>query len=393
MTSGACKPLSVAIACGGTGGHFFPGLAVGEELLARGCRVTLLVSRKEVDQRSASAAAGMTVDALPAVAWQRNPIRFLAGLRESYRAARRLFAEFEPAAVLSMGGFTGVGPALAARRSRVPVFLHEANSLPGRANRWLAHVAEGVFVYFPDAAGRISHQQVRVTGMPVRSQFEPADAAACRAALRLDPHRAVLLVMGGSQGAEPINQALLAALPELSEQEPDLQFIHLTGANGVDAVAAAYRGQGRRAFVAPFLTEMELAFGAATLAVTRAGASSLAEQAAMRLPAILIPYPHAADNHQYFNARAFADSGAACLLRQAEATPERLLATIRALLADEPRRRGMQVALRQWHCAAAARTVAEIILRRVRPQGGPAAVPASQPASLARLAAQPRPEP
>jgi UDP-N-acetylglucosamine--N-acetylmuramyl-(pentapeptide) pyrophosphoryl-undecaprenol N-acetylglucosamine transferase len=383
----------VAIACGGTGGHFFPGTAVGEELLARGCEVRLLISRKEVDQRNASAAAGMTVETLPAVAWGRNPLRFWVGLRESYRAARRLFAAHPPAAVLSMGGFTGVAPALAARRAGVPVFLHEANSIPGRANRWLAHVAEGAFVYFPDAAGRISHQQVRVTGMPVRSQFEPAAAEACRAALRLDPRRDVVLVMGGSQGAEPINRALLAALPELAEQEPDLQFVHLTGAAGAETVAAAYRGVGRRAFVAPFLTEMELALGAATLAVTRAGASSLAEQAAMRVPAILIPYPQAADNHQYFNARAFADTGAARLLPQSEASPERLLSAIRSLLADEPRRLGMQVALRSWHCAEAARAMAGIILRRVRPHGDLSAAPVPRPVGLGRLAAQPRPEP
>jgi UDP-N-acetylglucosamine--N-acetylmuramyl-(pentapeptide) pyrophosphoryl-undecaprenol N-acetylglucosamine transferase len=292
-----------------------------------------------------------------------------------------------------MGGFTSAGPALAAKRLGLPVFLHEANSIPGRANRWLAHLADGAFVYFPEAAGRISHQHVRVTGMPVRSQFEPADAESCRRALQLDPHRPVVLIMGGSQGAGPINEALVASLPELAEREPDLQFIHLTGVAGGDAVAAAYRVQGRRAFVAPFLTEMELALGAATLAVTRSGASSLAEQAAMRLPAILIPYPHAADNHQLYNARAFADTGAARLLPQSAASAERLTMEIRSLLADEPRRRGMQVALRPWHCAEAARAVAEIILRRVRPQGDPSRAPAGKPAGLGRLAAQPRLEP
>jgi UDP-N-acetylglucosamine--N-acetylmuramyl-(pentapeptide) pyrophosphoryl-undecaprenol N-acetylglucosamine transferase len=378
MSTPANIRMRIAIACGGTGGHFFPGLAVGEELQARGCEVQLLISRKDVDLNAAKSAGGMDVVALPAVAWQRNPLRFLSGLRDSYRAARRQFGEQRPAAVLAMGGFTGAAPVLAGKRLRVPVFLHEANSIPGRANRWLAHFADGAFVYFPETAGRISHQQVRVTGMPVRSQFEPADAGACRCALGLDPRRTVLLVMGGSQGAAPINDAIVAALPDLAEHEPDLQFIHLTGMGAEGPVAAAYRVQGRRAIVRPFLTEMELAFGAATVAVTRSGASSLAEQAAMRLPAILIPYPQAADNHQFYNARAFAETGAAKLLLQRDATPGRLAGEVRALLADEPRRRGMQVALRQWHCADAARAIAEIILRQVRPRV------AGQPAAMTR---------
>lgn len=186
MSAPANTRMRIAIACGGTGGHFFPGLAVGEELEARGCDVQLLVSQKDVDQHAAKSAGGMDVTALPAVAWQRNPLRFFGGLRDAYRAARRLFGEQRPAAVLAMGGFTSAAPALVGKRLGVPVFLHEANSIPGRANRWLAHLADGAFVYFPEAAGRISHQRVRVTGMPVRSPFEPADAEAGRGALGLD---------------------------------------------------------------------------------------------------------------------------------------------------------------------------------------------------------------
>jgi UDP-N-acetylglucosamine--N-acetylmuramyl-(pentapeptide) pyrophosphoryl-undecaprenol N-acetylglucosamine transferase len=186
-----------------------------------------------------------------------------------------------------------------------------------------------------------------------------------------------VLVTGGSQGAHGLNQAMLAALPALAAAEPDLQFVHLTGGQDATAVQAAYAAASRRALVRPFLTEMELALGAATLAISRAGASSLAEQAAMRVPAILVPYPAAADNHQWLNARAFVASGAARLLPEAEALPARLGAEIRLLLHDEPLRLALRVALRPWNAADAAAAVAEFILRALPERPAPVARPAN----------------
>jgi UDP-N-acetylglucosamine--N-acetylmuramyl-(pentapeptide) pyrophosphoryl-undecaprenol N-acetylglucosamine transferase len=366
----------VAIACGGTGGHLFPGLAVAEELAERGCDLLLLVSPKEVDQQAVKSATGMSAATLPAVAWQRGGwLRFLRGLRDSHRAATALFRPRPPAAVLGMGGFSSVAPVLAARRFRAMRCLHEANAFPGRANRWLAPWVDKAFVYFPEAAARLWQANVRVTGMPVRPQFKPLEPGPCRTALGLHPDRPVVLV-GGSQGAHGLNQAMLAALPALAAAEPDLQFIHLTGGQDATTVQAAYAAAGSRALVRPFLTEMELALGAATLAISRAGASSLAEQAAMRVPAVLVPYPAAADNHQWLNARAFVASGADRLLPEAEAVPARLCAEIRPLLHDEPLRQAMRVALRPWHAADAAAAVAEFILRALPARPVPAAGPA-----------------
>src|SRR5262249_47238080 len=144
----------------------------------------------------------------------------------------------------------------------------------------------------------------------------------CRLALGLDASRPVLLVMGGSQGASGINELVTQALASLRQAAPELQYLHLTGPSDLEKVQAAYAAQKCPALVRPFLTEMELALGAATLAVSRAGGSSLAELAAMRLPAILVPYPFAADNHQYYNARALSDAGAALLLAQNTATSQ-----------------------------------------------------------------------
>lgn len=379
MSRTSPAPL-VAIACGGTGGHFFPGLAVGEALQAQGCEVLLLVSTKAIDQHAAQHASGLAVATLPAVGLESGGgLRFLRGFWDSYRAARRLFRSRRPRAILAMGGFTSAPPVLAARAGGVPAFLHEANSLPGRANRWLAHVVQEAFVYFPEAAGRLWQQRIQVTGMPVRAQFQPLDPGACRVALGLHPERPTLVITGGSQGAHAVNELVLHLLPALRLLEPDLQFIHLTGPQDLERVREGYAALQCKAVVRPFLTEMELALGAATAAVTRAGASSLAELAAMRLPAVLIPYPAAADNHQFYNARALAETGAARVIEQARATAEALLWELRQLLRDAACRQGVQRALAQWHCPEAATRIAAGILA-APPSRAPAAAPTPLPA-------------
>jgi UDP-N-acetylglucosamine--N-acetylmuramyl-(pentapeptide) pyrophosphoryl-undecaprenol N-acetylglucosamine transferase len=146
----------VAIACGGTGGHLFPGLAVGEALLRRGAAVALLISPKEVDQEAVKTAKGMEVMTLPAVAFEgRHPLQFVRGFCQAFAAARRLFRQRPPDAVLAMGGFAGAPPILAARMSRAATFIHESNAIPGRANRWLAPWVDGILVGFPSAPRRV----------------------------------------------------------------------------------------------------------------------------------------------------------------------------------------------------------------------------------------------
>ncbi len=363
------KPL-VAIACGGTGGHLFPGLAVAEELQRRDCDVLLLVSPKEVDQQAVRAVRDLQVATLPAVALQGNPLAFARASLASYHAAKTTFAPRPPRAVLAMGGFTSAPPVLAGKNLGAKTFLHDSNTIPGRANRWLAHVVDEAFVGFPQAASRLWIQRHAVTGTPVREQFAPADAASCRLALGLDAKRPTLVITGGSQGATGLNDLALGALAELTARHPDLQFIHLTGASDLDRARAAYeqlKTQNSklktRTLVQPFLTEMELALGAATLVVSRAGASSLAELAAMRVPSILVPLPTSADDHQLHNALAFADTGAARWLNQRTTTPAQFASLVSELLTNAPARAQMQVALAQWHQPTAAADIAERILR------------------------------
>jgi UDP-N-acetylglucosamine--N-acetylmuramyl-(pentapeptide) pyrophosphoryl-undecaprenol N-acetylglucosamine transferase len=214
------------------------------------------------------------------------------------------------------------------------------------------------FVFFPETSKRLRLEEITITGMPVRSQFQPLAPASCRMALGLDSRRPVVLVMGGSQGAQGINDLMIETLPLLAEA-PDYQYLHLTGVNDVERVRAAYRELKLKAIVRPFLTEMELALGAASMAISRSGASSLAELAAMRLPAVLVPYPAAVDNHQYYNALAFVNSGAARMLEQKTATPQALKNLIVELAGHDTTRNEMAVALAKWHYPNSAALVAK----------------------------------
>lgn len=329
-----------------------------------GCRVMLLISSKEVDQQAVEECTGMEICVLPAVGLTRGgELAFGRGFMRSYRAARKLFQARPPQAALAMGGFTSAPPILAARRSGARTFLHESNTIPGRANRWLSWGVHQAFIGFPSAGGRLHNRQVTVTGTPVRPQFEAtSDPGFCRTALGLDPSRPVLLVMGGSQGASGINELVIRSLPLIAQRAPTLQWLHLTGPADAEKVTQAYAALALKAVVHPFFARMELALGAATAAVSRSGASSLAELAAMRVPAVLVPYPAATANHQFHNARAFEAVGGARLLEQKNATPQALTHLLRDLIEKPTVREQMQNALVQWHTPQAAERIAEMML-------------------------------
>jgi UDP-N-acetylglucosamine--N-acetylmuramyl-(pentapeptide) pyrophosphoryl-undecaprenol N-acetylglucosamine transferase len=392
MNSNTTKNPYVAIACGGTGGHLFPGLAVAGQLQDRGCDVALLISPKDVDQQAVKSAlerrsparrepgnathpavetgAPFEVFTLPAVGLQnRNYFSFAGSFWKSFRTARKIFRRRRPDAVLAMGGFTSAPPVLAAKffaakKNRSKTFLHESNTIPGKANRFLARFVDEAFVGFPETAARLKTRKVTPTGTPVRPEFSPLyaggrDTAASK--LGLDTNRPVVLVVGGSQGATGLNTMVLAALPLLAKK--NWQWLHLTGANDFERVKSAYATLGINAVVRPFLAEMDLALGVAAAAVSRAGASSLAELAALRLPALLVPFPAAADNHQFFNARIYALSGAARLLEQKDATPEKVAAILTELVEDHSVRAQMTAALELWHAPKSAEQIAANILR------------------------------
>ncbi|HZF02202.1 MAG TPA: undecaprenyldiphospho-muramoylpentapeptide beta-N-acetylglucosaminyltransferase [Methylomirabilota bacterium] len=388
MTDAATNPPFVAIACGGTGGHLFPGIAVAEELKKRGCKIALLISPKDVDQQAVKSAQGFEIFTLSAVGLQnRNYFSFGLSFWKSFCASRKIFKQRKPDAVLAMGGFTSAPPILAVKKFASKTFLHESNTISGRANRFLARFVDEAFIGFPETESRLRAKKISVTGTPVRPQFSQVCSSGresaqnsgnqsgltsaatienCRTALGLDPNLPTILIVGGSQGASGLNEMILSALPLLADKK--WQWLHLTGANDFEKVKAAYAAKSLKAIVKPFLAEMDLALGAATACVSRSGASSLAEIAAMRLPSLLVPFPAAADNHQYFNALAFDKTGAAKLLEQKNATSEEVAAILTELVENDLARSEIQNALAQWHAPRAAEQIAENILSAIARQ-------------------------
>ena len=369
MNSSSHKSPFVAIACGGTGGHLFPGLAVADQLRQHGCRVAVLVSPKEIDQQAVKTAGGVEIFTLPAVGLQnRNYLPFIASFGKSLFAAWKIFYRRRPDAVLAMGGFTSAPPVFAAKDAGAKTFLHESNTIPGRSNRFVSRFVDMAFIGFPEVASQLKTRKTKVTGTPVRPQFSPESRiqnpeSSCRRALGLNPDLPTVLVVGGSQGARGLNDLVLSALPLLVEKK--WQWLHLTGNHDAEKVRSAYAKLGMQAVVKPFLAEMDLALGGATACVSRAGASSLAEIAAMRLPSVLVPLPTAADNHQFFNAAAFEKTSAAHVLDQKSTAPEAFASRLAETLENAAVRSMMQSALARWHAPDAAAKIAGAILNEI----------------------------
>ncbi|MCX7893588.1 MAG: undecaprenyldiphospho-muramoylpentapeptide beta-N-acetylglucosaminyltransferase, partial [Burkholderiales bacterium] len=314
------------IMAGGTGGHVFPALAVADALRAAGWRIVWLGNP-----------AGMEAALVPSRGYELLPVAFggvrgkgilaklllplnlLRAFWQSLRALRRA----RPDVVLGMGGYiTFPGGMMAALLGR-PLAVHEQNSVAGLANRVLAGVADRVLVGFPGALPRSVF-----TGNPVRAEIAALPAPAERMRGRSGPLR--LLVVGGSLGAAALNEIVPRALALIPPEERPV-VTHQSGAKQLDALRANYAAAGVTAQTVAFIDDMARAYGDADLAVCRAGALTVAELAAAGVAAILVPFPHAVDDHQTSNARYLADRGAAVLVPQPDLTPGKLAALLRSL--------------------------------------------------------------
>jgi UDP-N-acetylglucosamine--N-acetylmuramyl-(pentapeptide) pyrophosphoryl-undecaprenol N-acetylglucosamine transferase len=329
--------MNTVIACGGTGGHLFPGLAVAEVLRSRGHEVMLFVSEKEIDALAMSGRSEFRFQKLPTVGlpspFSPKIFGFLGRFAESLRVCRSVYRKFKPHAVLGMGGFTSTAPVMAGKMRGIPTFIHESNAIPGKANRVTARMVRAVLLGFKECAPFFPRARTEVTGTPIRRELQPMDKKIARQKLGLREDLTTLLVMGGSQGASGINQAVIKSLPSL--HDTPVQVIHLTGTREERLVADNYQREKIPAHVAAFHHAMEEVYSAADLAIARSGAASLAELAAFSLPAILIPYPYAAEDHQTRNAEIFVRAGAAVLLKESDLSAELLAQKIRELI-DHP---------------------------------------------------------
>src|SRR5262245_42994809 len=364
---GADRGPRVLVAAGGTAGHVFPGLALARSLkeLEPGASVRFAGTSRGIENQAVPA-AGFPLDLLPILPLSRrlalqtalSPLAALAGTLAALRLLRRHRIEV----VAGMGGYVTLPVAVAARLAGVPVVLHEQNAVPGVANRLAARFARKVALGVEAAASAFPRDRTITIGNPVRPELARLDRNRLREVgrkeLGLDPDRAVLLVFGGSQGARHINQALIAATPYWPHPER-IQILHAYGRRDEADVREAWRAaapeaRGLRVRIEPFINRMDLAYAACDLALTRAGALTVAELTAAGVPAILVPLPHATADHQAGNARAVAASGGAVMVRDDDLTGERLAATAAPLLDDPERLAKMSAAIAALAFPAAA---------------------------------------
>lgn len=357
------------IACGGTGGHLFPGIAVGEVLAARGHDVTLLISEKKIDTLAASGHPGMTFEKMPFLAmpkpWSLKMIPFLSGFRQGLNQCRKLIRERKISAVLGMGGFTSTAPVLAGRLEKIRTLIHDSNAVPGKANRLTARFASVVLLGFDECARHFPRKETHVTGTPVRTALRKAAGTVKRAeALKffnLKSGIKTLLVVGGSQGARGVNNAVMESLPQLDLL--GLQILHITGTDDYQTVRDAYQGKpiALRSHVAAFCHRMELAYRCADVALARSGASTLSELALFGVPSILVPYPFAADDHQTRNAEIFSGAGAGILVRQSDLNPEALTSAIHDITSLDLKHNAMRQAAQKLSHKGAAEEIADFV--------------------------------
>lgn len=327
------QPRRVLIMAGGTGGHVVPALSLAKGLAERGVTIEWLGSPRGIENRLVPAAgiplhridvAGLRGNGL--AGWLAVPWRLSRAIWQSLQVIRR----FDPQLVVGLGGFASGPGGLAARLSGKPLIVHEQNAVAGMTNRALARMATRVYAAFP---GAFPGRRAEVVGNPVRSDIA-ALGEHPKTVQQLHDRPLRLLVLGGSLGAQSLNEKLPMALAALEPlRRPQIR--HQAGRDKDDVTREAYRTVGVEAEVSAFIDNMAEAYDWADLIVCRAGALTIAELTAAAKPSLLVPFPHAVDDHQTQNARHLVEAGGAELIQQAELTSERLTAALDALLKSD----------------------------------------------------------
>lgn len=345
--------MRVLLTGGGTAGHINPALAIAElirrnapgaeiafvgirggkedDLIPREGYRLYYVKSKGIRRSFSPSAVVSNVQALWLAAWSPHA-----------RSTREVLDEFRPDIVIGTGGYACWPIMAAAARRGIPTALHESNALPGLAVRKLQKKVDRIWINFEGTAGLLdSAACVRRVGNPLRGGFGTIPRDAAREKLGLSPSEKLVLCFGGSLGAEPLNRAVIEAMRALAPKWGNVRFCLASGKRDYAAAGEVWRAAGLDAvsncMLSDYIYDMPLWMSAADLAVTRAGAMTLSELGRMSLPSVLIPSPHVADNHQYLNAKTFADAGAAVLVEEKELESGRLTAELDALLADDAR--------------------------------------------------------
>lgn len=366
--------MRVILTGGGTGGHVYPAVAIGQALQKEWPQCEILyVGTKEGLENKIIPAVGFPMIVLDVEGWQRK-LSFQAvkaGWKASkaFWAARKIMRDFSPQLVIGTGGYVCLPVVGAASRLGIATLLHEQNAIPGLTNRLLASWVKGILLTFPEAKKYFSapnQEKIEVTGLPIRAAILQVERAAGLAYFGFSPEKLTLLGVGGSRGAQSINQAMLFVCRQYADDRR-VQILHLTGQTEFEKFRKALQQLGIKTgnhgniMIMPYLQEMEYALACADLCVARSGAAFLAEMTAKGLPGILVPYPHAAENHQEYNARALVEQGAAEMILDRELREEMLLEKIEKLLFDRERREIMVQKSRQAGKPEAIEKIMEVV--------------------------------
>ncbi len=328
--------MRLIITGGGTGGHLFPGIAVAREI-SRRCEkgVSLFVTgrrRMESDilSRAGFQQTSIAIEGIKGRGWKKG-LMVLVKLPWSFLQSLLIIRGFSPHLVLGVGGYSAGPVCVAARVMGIPSAIHEQNSFPGLTNRLLCRFVDRVFISFEESEKHFTGGSLFLTGNPIRREL-----LAPVVSEKEESEAFTVMVTGGSQGARAINEAFVEALGALKERGRDLRAIHQTGEGDWDRVKEAYGNLGLTGEVIPFIQDMAGAYQKADMVVSRAGASTISELAALGKPSILVPYPYAANNHQVTNARVLVDRGGAEMILQEDLTGEGLATLLEKYMDDRP---------------------------------------------------------
>ena len=354
------------IAGGGTGGHLFPGIAVARELETRfdDTDILFVVGHRKMEStllaRYGYRVTSIDVEGIKGRGWKKG-FGVMVKLPKSVFQSASIIRNFSPALVLGMGGYSAGPACLAARYMGIPTAIHEQNSYPGLTNRLLSRIVDRIFISFEESMTHFKGKSLFLTGNPIRGELF-SDTGRGHDGEKVF----TILVVGGSQGATAINQVFAETLAHMKAKGRDPAVIHQTGKTDYDRATQDYRNRKVKGELMPFIQDMTTAYNRADLVVSRAGATTIFELAALGKPSILIPYPHATNQHQETNALSLVRAGGAEMIRQSELTAEGLSRVLTKYMDDRSALEEMGKCARKIARTDAAKVIVDKLLEMIK---------------------------
>ena len=356
----------LVIAGGGTGGHLFPGIAVAREVKTRimNANVLFVVGRKKMEadilSRCGFTSIAIDVEGIKGRGWSKG-MAVLIKLPKSILQSASIIRRFSPAFVLGVGGYSAGPFCVAAKLMRIPTAIHEQNSFPGVTNRLLSKFVDRIFISFEESRSYFENKKSILTGNPVRRELFLVQPNKTKV-----PDKFTVLVVGGSQGAQAINKIVVEALALLADRGKKVEVIHQTGKGDHERVINDYRARGLKGEITPFIDDMGDAYSRADIVVSRAGATTIFELAALGKPSILIPYPYATNHHQEINAASLVQVGGAEMILQKDLTGEGMASTLIRYMDNRPALKKMGEQARQISQPNAAAVIVDHMIQMVQ---------------------------